>query len=175
MEKRKVSRSPLYWLRKTGASLFFLGFIPLAPGTIGSAATVAGIWYLQRVPWAAPLFDMARPQLWWLCSIVLVLISLFFSARAKETFGKEDPGPVIIDEVAGQFITFFMIPLSLHTLIAGFLLFRFFDIVKPFPVNDMQQLDDNVGITMDDVLAGVYANISLMLLLAAYHWVRGYL
>jgi phosphatidylglycerophosphatase A len=104
-----------------------------------------------------------------------VLVSLLLSSRAKETFGKDDPGPVIIDEVAGQFITFFMVPLSVRTLIAGFLLFRFFDIVKPYPVNDMQQLDDSIGITMDDVIAGVYANISLLLLIAGYHWIRGYL
>jgi phosphatidylglycerophosphatase A len=104
-----------------------------------------------------------------------VAVSLFFSKRAKETFGREDPGPVIIDEVAGQFITFFMVPLSLRTLVAGFLLFRFFDIVKPFPVDDMQQLDDNVGITMDDVIAGVYANVTLLVLIACYEWIRGYL
>ncbi|MBN1576615.1 MAG: phosphatidylglycerophosphatase A [Chitinispirillaceae bacterium] len=175
MAKQTGNRSLFYWIRKTGASLFFLGFIPAAPGTIGSAVTVAGIWYLHRHEQYSALFNAQQPLIWWACSIGLVLMSLVLSSHAKETFGRDDPGPVIIDEVAGQFITFFMVPLSLRTLIAGFFLFRFFDIVKPFPVNDMQQLDDNVGITMDDVLAGVYANCSLLLTLAAYRWIRGYL
>jgi len=175
MAPRTNNKSPAYWLRKAGASLLFLGFIPGAPGTVGSAVTVGALWYLHHEGCFPALFSLQQPVLWWGCSIALVLISLLFSSRAKETFGKEDPGPVIIDEVAGQFITFFMVPLSVRTLIAGFVLFRFFDIVKPFPVNDMQQLDDNVGITMDDVIAGVYANITLLLLIAGYHWVRGYL
>lgn len=175
MATATIRRSPLYWLRRAGASLLFLGFIPGAPGTVGSAVTVAGIWYLHRHQWLTTLFNERQPMIWWVTSIILVLLSLLFSSRAKETFGRDDPGPVIIDEVAGQFITFFMVPLNVRTLIAGFFLFRFFDIVKPFPVNDMQQLDDNVGITMDDVLAGIYANCTLLLVLACYQLVRGYL
>lgn len=175
MATHKVDRSFFYWIRKTGASLFFLGFIPGAPGTIGSAVTVAGIWYLHRHELLSHYFNAQQPLIWWLCSIVLVGVSLGLSSKAKETFGRDDPGPVIIDEVAGQFITFFMIPLTLRSLIAGFFLFRFFDIIKPFPVNDMQDLDDNVGITMDDVIAGVYANCSLHILLYVYHVIREYL
>ena len=175
MTAQSSNRSFFYWIRKAGASLFFLGFIPFAPGTIGSAATVAGIWYLHQHPRWSLWFNADKPLIWWGSAIILVFISLLLSSRAKETFGKDDPGSVIIDEVAGQFITFFMVPLSIRTLIAGFFLFRFFDIVKPFPVNDMQQLDDNVGITMDDVIAGVYANISLLVVLACYQWIKGYL
>lgn len=175
MARPTTSLSPLYWIRKAGASLLFLGFIPGAPGTVGSAVTVAGIWYLERKGCFPQLFDGQHPMLWWGCSIALVVVSLFFSRKAKETFGKDDPGPVIIDEVAGQFITFFMVPLSLRTFIVGFLLFRFFDIIKPFPVHAMEELDDNVGITMDDVIAGVYANVSLLILYYCYEWVRGYL
>ncbi len=113
--------------------------------------------------------------MWWFGSIILVAISLLLSSRAGSTFGSDDPGPVIIDEVAGQFITFFMVPISLRTLVAGFFLFRFFDIIKPYPVNDMQQLEGSLGITMDDVIAGVYANCSLFFILGLYHLIRGYL
>ena len=175
MAKQKNSRSLFYWFRKTFASLFFLGYFPFASGTVGSAVAVAGIWYLNHHEKYSRWFCAGQPMIWWGCSIVLVGISLLFSYKAKETFGTDDPHPVIIDEVAGQFITFFMVPLSIRTLIAGFFLFRFFDIVKPFPVNDMQELDDNVGITMDDVIAGVYANISLLVILACYQWIRAYL
>jgi phosphatidylglycerophosphatase A len=175
MAKKSEVRSRLYWVRKAGASLFFLGFIPGAPGTVGSAATIAGIWYLSRHEQWSAFFSPGQPLVWWVASFVLVAVSLFFSSHARDTFGKDDPGPVVIDEVAGQFITFFMVPISWRTLLIGFVLFRFFDIIKPFPVDDMQQLDDNVGITMDDVIAGVYANMSLLLILACYHWMRGYL
>ena len=68
-----------------------------------------------------------------------------------------------------------MIPISLKTLLLGFLLFRFYDIVKPFPVYQMQELEEGVGVTMDDVVAGVLANVSLMIILAVYGWVKGYL
>lgn len=153
----------------------FLGFIPGAPGTIGSAVTVAGVWYLSRHELLSRYFNADRPLIWWGASIALVFISLAFSYHAKETFGKDDPGPVIIDEVAGQFITFFMVPISIRTLIIGFFLFRFFDIIKPYPVHDMEQLDDNVGITMDDVMAGVYANVCLLVFVYAYELIKGYL
>ena len=77
--------------------------------------------------------------------------------------------------MAGQVITFFMSPISIKTLLIGFLLFRFFDIVKPFPIGTMQELDGGVGVTMDDVLAGVFANISLFLILGGYQLIRSYL
>lgn len=153
----------------------FTGFIPGAPGTIGSALTVLGIWYLHQHKVLSGYFNEHQPLIWWAASIVLVIVSLIFSLHAKETFGKDDPGPITIDEVAGQFITFFMVPISIRTLIIGFVLFRFFDIIKPYPVNDMQQLDDNIGITMDDVVAGVYANCCLLLIVYGYEAVKGYL
>jgi len=82
---------------------------------------------------------------------------------------------VVIDECAGQFITFLFIPLSLKTLILGFFLFRFFDIVKPYPIFKFEALDDSLGITMDDVAAGVFANVTLMVILWGYHAVRAWL
>jgi len=175
MATEKVNKSLFYWIRKAGASLFFLGFIPGAPGTVGSAVTVGGIWYLWQHKVLSAYFNPEQPLIWWFASIFLVGVSLALSYKAKATFGKDDPGPVVIDEVAGQFITFFMVPLSIRTLVLGFFLFRFFDVIKPFPVDDMQELDDNVGITMDDVIAGVYANCSLHLLLYIFHVIREYL
>lgn len=171
--KQQNGGSILYWIRKAGASLFFLGFIPLAPGTLGSAVTVGAMWYLNEK------YDrFLSPEylvFYWGAIMLLIAISIFLSSNSKEVFGSDDPSPVIIDEVAGQFITFFMIPLSIRTLVIGFLLFRFFDIVKPFPVYHMEEIEDGVGITMDDVAAGVLANISLLLILAGYHWVKAYL
>lgn len=168
-------RSFSCYVRRFISSLFFLGFFPIAPGTIGSAAAIGLIWYLKHHKNFQFLFDTSGQFYWWIICIVLVWLSLMFSSKAKETFGEDDPHEIIIDEFAGQFITFLFVPITLKTLLAGFFLFRFFDIIKPYPVGEMQDLDDSVGITMDDVLAGVYANCSLFIILAIYNLIRGYL
>ena len=157
------------WLRKTGASLFFIGYLP-ASGTIASAAVIVLLWFSS----SNGVFSSGGPA-YWLLSLAVVACSFFFSNRSRELFGREDSGRIVIDEVAGQLITFCMVPLTLRTLIAGFLLFRFFDIVKPFPVYRMESLDDGVGVTMDDVVAGVFANASLLIILLAYHAIKGYI
>lgn len=164
-----------YYIRRVFASLFFLGFFPIASGTVGSAAAVSLIWYLKNHKNFQFLFNSNGQIYWWILCIVLTGLSIIFSSRAEETFGDEDPKEVIIDEFAGQFITFLFVPITLKTLILGFFLFRFFDIIKPYPVADMQDLSDSVGITMDDVLAGIYANCSLLFILASYNLIRGYL
>lgn len=157
-------------LRKTGASLFFIGYLP-ASGTIASAAVVVLLWLMSRNGVLSP----GGPVAYWFLTLAVVACSFFFSNRSRELFGREDSARIVIDEAAGQLITFCLVPLSVRTLVVGFLLFRFFDIVKPFPVYRMESLDDGVGVTMDDVAAGVLANVSLLIILFAYHAVKGYL
>jgi phosphatidylglycerophosphatase A len=155
------------WLQKMLASLFFLGYIPGMPGTIGSlvATGVIGLIY-----WKAPLYlSHQYLQYHWLILACLVALSIILSSRAKEFFGDSDPKQVIIDEFAGQCITFFMIGISWQSLVLGFALFRFFDIVKPYPVYKMEEIEGGTGITMDDVMAGFYANISLAIIIFCYH------
>jgi phosphatidylglycerophosphatase A len=165
-----MTASLLKWARKAGASLFFIGYFPVASGTVASAVTTALIWFLSiRFP---KYFGAPSVHWYWALIIALGALSVFLSSKAKENFGSEDPSPVVIDEVVGQFITFFMVPLTVPNLVTGFLLFRFFDIVKPFPVFMMEELDDGVGITMDDVMAGVWANISLLAIHFFYHLMR---
>jgi phosphatidylglycerophosphatase A len=156
-------------LRKTGASFFFVGYLP-ASGTIASALVIIILWLLK----CNGVLSSGGPA-YWLLSLVVVACSFFLSSRSRELFGKEDSGRIVIDEVAGQLVTFCMVPLNMRTLIAGFLLFRFFDIVKPFPIYRMESLDDGVGVTMDDVAAGVCANASLLVVLLAYHAIKGYI
>jgi phosphatidylglycerophosphatase A len=157
-------------LRRLGASLFYLGYIPYISGTIGSAVAIGALWYLNN---EYPAFFSSANIIWhWIALVALTGISILFSSKSKEVFGSDDPSPVVIDEVAGQCVTFFLIPLSLPTLIVGFVLFRFFDIVKPFPVYKLEEVEGGVGITMDDIAAGVLANISLMALLACYEWIK---
>lgn len=157
----------ILWIQKALSSLLFLGYVPLIPGTIGSAVVVAGLWYLQTHTHA-----VFSPLQWWVAIFALTALSIVVSSRPHEVFGREDPPQVIIDECAGQLITFFLVPLTLNNLLLGFLLFRFFDIVKPFPIYKMEDSEGGVGITMDDVAAGVCANISLLAIHQAYHIVK---
>jgi phosphatidylglycerophosphatase A len=160
------------WLRKAGASVFFIGYLP-ASGTVCSAAVSVLLWF-SCARWH--LFPLAgAPVLYWLACIVVITVSFFLASGSSELFGKEDSGKIVIDEVAGQLITFLFVPITVRSVIAGFFLFRFFDIVKPFPVYYMEELEDGVGVTMDDVAAGVYANVSLLVLLMAYHAIKAHL
>ncbi len=157
----------IMFFQRVLATVFFLGYIPLASGTIGSAVTAGALYwfvYRTRMPVSA--------LWWWGLGLAATAFSLLVSSRPKEIFGEDDPREVIIDEVAGQFISFMFVPLSIKTLILGFFLFRFFDIVKPFPVHNMESLEGGLGITMDDVAAGVLTNVSMLAILYGYHFVK---
>ncbi len=157
----------IQFFQKALASILFLGYFPFMPGTLGSALVVFGLWFLQRRTHAT-----FSPELWWIAIFVFTAFSIVVSSRPKEVFHQEDPKQIIVDECVGQLVTFFLLPLTLNTLLLGFLLFRFFDIVKPFPIYKMEELDGGIGITMDDVVAGVCANVSLMGILYVYHIVK---
>ncbi len=147
--------------------MLFIGYFPLMPGTIGSALVVAGLWYLQFQK-----HFVFTPKLSWIVVIAAAAISTVVSSRPKAVFGKEDPKQIIIDECAGQMVTFFLVPITLNTLVLGFLLFRFFDIIKPFPIYKMEELEGGLGITADDIVAGIFANASLIISLELYHFVK---
>lgn len=122
------------------------GFFPFAPGTVGSA--VAVVLYLATRHWS-----MAA-QAGLLAAIVVVGI---WAAGVTATYlAREDPGPVVIDEVAGQLVTLFMTGAGLTGAIIGFLVFRVFDIIKPWPAAQLEDLEGGVGIMADDLMAGVY-------------------
>jgi phosphatidylglycerophosphatase A len=165
-----MKNSFVNWVQKALASVLFLGYIPFASGTIGSLFTVAVLW------WACCRSHLAlSPAAYWAAALALCALSILLSSRPKELFGSDDPKEVIIDECAGQFVTFLFVPLSIKTLVLGFFLFRFFDIVKPFPVHTMEICEGGVGITMDDVMAGILSNISLCAVLWSYHAVKAVL
>ena len=166
-------KSLLKWLRIILSTMFFIGFIPLAPGTLGSLITIVILWFSMDI--VSPYFLASNAVTFWYLYLLLLCITIFITDKAKENFGVEDPKQIIIDESVGQLITFFLIPLSWRVLILGFLLFRFYDIVKPFPVYKFEDLEDGLGITMDDVVAGILANISLFIILWFYHVIKAYL
>ena len=132
-----------------------VGYAPFAPGTFGSAAGLAIWWFLPKTP----AFQLAA-------IVVLFAAGSWSGTIAEEHFKKRDPGHVVLDEVMGMFITLFLIPVTVKGAIAGFFLFRLFDVVKPPPARSLERLPGGAGIMADDAMAAVYANIALRLILA---------
>ena len=151
-----------------------VGYLPLAPGTWGSLVGV-GLYLLLRsltfrlivlfpspnsvvrfFPW--PIFIAAELALITLIS----LVGIWAASRTEKLAGRKDPGKVVIDEVAGQMIALTTVPLEIESrwmIVLAFLLFRLFDIVKPYPCRRLESLPSGLGIMADDVVAGVYAAI----------------
>jgi phosphatidylglycerophosphatase A len=142
------------------ATLLGLGRLKPGPGTWGSAVAV--------LLWGA-LSRAVPPNLRTLTAIVLAglicMIGIPAATRVSRASGKKDPQFVVIDEVAGQLIALIAVPLAWKTFLAGFILFRAFDIVKPPPVRQLEKLPEGVGIVLDDVAAGIYALVAMQLIL----------
>jgi len=127
------------------ASFGYVGFFPIAPGTAGSLAALALFAFVRWV--GMPAFELGM--------IVAVLVVGIWSANgAERALGRKDPGPVVIDEVLGMLMTLALLPVSLTGVLLGFLLFRLFDVVKPYPAGRMEQLPGGYGIMLDDAMAG---------------------
>jgi phosphatidylglycerophosphatase A len=138
------------------ATFGYTGYFPIAPGTAGSAAAL--ILYLLLQWFASPVVEVG--------AVALLCVAGIWAAGVAEThYGRTDPGYVVIDEVVGMLLTLLFIPVSWPGAVAGFFLFRLFDIVKPPPARQCERLHGGVGIMMDDVAAGVYGNLALRLLL----------
>jgi phosphatidylglycerophosphatase A len=142
------------------ATFFGIGLLRPGPGSWGSAATV--------VLWAAAMHCI--PVSWQtlatgLAALFAVTIGIPAATMVARSRGLKDPQFVVIDEVAGQLITLLAVPLTWKSLLAGFILFRVFDILKPFPIRRLEQLPEGTGIVIDDVGAGLYALIGMHLLL----------
>jgi len=139
-------------------SVFYLGFIPGAPGTYASIATTLGFFLIFS-------FSHQIPLTLHLSAVCLISVAgVLASAAISKNTGVKDPSYVVIDEVAGQLVTFLFLPVSALNLILGTIAFRFFDIWKPFPIRRLESLEDGVGVMADDLLAGVYGNLVLQLI-----------
>ena len=137
------------------ASGAYLGYAPVVSGTFGTLAGVA----------LYPLFDGLRSRslpLYLLAFIALVAVAIWAAGEAEEFFGEKDSGKITIDEVAGYIAATLFVPLTLGTVIASFLLFRLFDVVKPPPARAIdREMHGGAGVVLDDVFAGLYANLAL--------------
>ena len=133
-----------------------LGYLPKAPGTWGTLLALP-IHYL---------ISQLSPQYYFTSLAVIIIVAILSAGGAEKILDKPDPGIVVIDEVAGMLIAMIAIPASPVAWVLAFLLFRIFDILKPFPVNFFdQRFHGGIGIVLDDLMAGVYALAALQLLL----------
>ena len=141
------------------ATFFYVGFIPFAPGTCGSAAAL-----LLFVPlrWIGSLpVELAA-------SAVVFGAGVWAASLTEIHLGVEDPGPVVIDEVLGMLVSLLWLPATWPVILAAFVAFRAFDIVKPWPANRLERLHGGLGIMADDLMAGIYANLAVHLVI----WIR---
>lgn len=143
------------FLTKAVASVFFIGYLPLMPGTFGSAAGV-GLFYLLRGASLPAYFSVI------LCVMILGFLT---GTRMEKLLNKKDPSCVVIDEVMGMLVALSFMPFDVKIIILGFLIFRILDTLKPFPVGRLQYLRGASGIMIDDLIAGIYTNIVLQVIL----------
>jgi len=156
-----TSRRAPVWSSLT-ATFLGIGYMRPGPGTWASAITT--------LSWAALahfLPDSVHIAVIIALALVVALIGIPASTLVARASGTKDPGFVVIDEVAGQLVSLIAVPLTWKTFLAGFILFRVFDILKPPPVRQLERLPEGSGIMLDDVAAGIYAVVVIQLLL---HW-----
>jgi phosphatidylglycerophosphatase A len=154
------------------ATAFGLGYLPKAPGTFGSVGGIA-VYALVQYYFPFKLLTGTRPEIagraYWLLgtalpvSVVLALAGVWAASRAEEFAARKDPQFVVIDEVSGQHLTYLLslTLLNWRYLLLGFILFRVFDIWKPFPARQAESLPGGLGIMADDWIAGIYAALGL--------------
>lgn len=135
-------------------SFFGAGFFPFAQGTFTSLI-ICFIYFF--VPLEIPIELVLL--------FVLISVSFIFVPKVNQIWNQKDPSYVVIDEVIGMMITFLFLPKTILTLILGFVLFRFFDVLKIPPVNFFDKMQSPYGIILDDIIAGIMANILLRILI----------
>jgi phosphatidylglycerophosphatase A len=137
----------------------YSGRAPFAPGTAG---TVVGVLLYLLVKGLGPAWYLAA-------AAAVIVIGIRTAGRAEVLLGKKDAQSIVIDEIAGYLVAMFLVSSGWGFIVAGFLLFRFFDIAKPWPLKQLQDLHGGVGVMLDDIGAGVYTNIVLQI---GWHFIK---
>ncbi len=146
------------------ATAVYTGYSPVMPGTVGTLWGIV-IAYLEA---SRPVYGQA------LVMALVIAVSVFFAGKAAQIFGGDDPKNVVCDEVSGFLVSIFLIKFTFFNVILVFLLFRFFDILKPYPVGLIdRRVKGGLGIVLDDVAAGVYANIFAHIIIWLPNWMHG--
>lgn len=140
------------------ASVAYLGYSPLAPGTVGTLAAFAVYWWLV-------------PAGYWVLVVgaVFIAVGIWAGGVAEKVWQKKDPGRVCVDEFAAYFVAVAFLPKTMAYAVAAFILSRVFDILKPFPAGRSQRLRGGWGIMADDIVASLYANLILQGIRAVAH------
>ena len=139
----------------------YAGRVPFAPGTVGSLIGIPITFLLSKGSWPVALS----------ATVLLTYAAVWAAGEAERLLEAKDPGCIVIDEIAGMVVTMLGLPFTFFTATAGFMLFRVFDILKPPPVRQLdRQMSGGWGIVMDDVAAGIMANIVLHV---GGHWING--
>jgi phosphatidylglycerophosphatase A len=134
---------------------FYVGNIPFAPGTFGT---------LLGLPLCYSLTGLKLPYAI-VCTVLFIIVAVWISHIAEQILKQSDPGCIVIDEIAGIAVTLVGLPFNLTTALIGFIIFRILDISKPFPIRALdKRVSGGMGIVMDDVVAGIFANILLRLI-----------
>ena len=134
------------------ATFFYLGFFPIASGSFASIFGAAIALFLRRVPVVYVIFFL-----------IITVLGFLAGGRVEKMVKEKDPSCVVIDEVSGALIAFFMLPATPSVVIATFFLFRAFDMFKIYPANKFEELKGGTGIMMDDIVAGVYTNLVMQI------------
>ena len=144
------------------ATAGYSGYFPIAPGTVGSAV---GLLFYAALRWVQ---SPVQPVPEVLLILALFAAGVWAGTVAERYFGGIDPGPIVLDEVVGMLMTLAFIPVGLSGALTGFVLFRVFDVIKPFPARRFEALHGGLGVMADDAMAAIYANVSLRLLMALF-------
>jgi phosphatidylglycerophosphatase A len=139
------------------ATCGYLGYVPVVPGTFGSAAGLV-VFYAVRST-GSPLVELAA-------IIVLFAVGIWSGTVAERHLGGVDPAPVVLDEVVGMLITLAFLPVSATGAIVGFFIFRVLDVVKPWPSARFERLPGGLGVMADDGMAALYGNLAIRGLMA---------
>lgn len=133
------------------ATGFGSGYSPFAPGTAGSAVGLIFVWGMSYLSLPGQLVAV----------LVVTVLSMLAADIVARATGLKDPGLIVADEIAGMMVTMIAIPLTLTSLVLGFILFRVMDVVKPPPARQFEHFKGGIGIVADDLMAGVYAHLAL--------------
>ena len=132
------------------------GLSPFAPGTAGTLVGIPVYMVFSRFSWSLYLLSV----------VALSLFAVYVSQEAERIYNEKDPGRIVIDEIVGFQVTMFLVAPTVWHILCGFIIFRIFDIIKPFPIHLCEnKLPGGYGVVGDDIVAGIYGNILLLLLI----------
>ena len=136
------------------STFFYIGYLPLIPGTFGS---IAGVFLYYLLKDSIPIYTIF--------SCILIILGFLVSGPAERMLNKKDASCIVIDEVCGMLLSLIFLPYDIKIVVLAFILFRILDATKPFPSDRLQRLKGGPGIMADDLVAGLYTNIILQIVL----------